>query len=107
MGEIDEKKLQEIVAEAVSIGIKESLKQTQIVGCCSERCMEKCGFTPFEHAKKHQKVDQLIETVDSAGNNVKTTIARTITVFLIGTVGIGTVFVIYEFIQKISKIAGK
>ena len=90
-------KLSKIVSEAVERSMEKHC------GCSGEKCMEKCGFTPAEHASKHQRIDELVDSVDSANENIRGTITKTITVLLISLVGVGITFAIYEGIQRISK----
>lgn len=104
---MDDKKLAELIAESVSSNLQEHLAKYEFGGCCSSRCNEKCGFSPSEHSIKHKKIDELIETVDNAGKSIQSTIAKTITVFLISAVGFGAALIILEFVQNMPRLVGK
>ena len=107
---MDEKHLADIIAKAVSAGVDDGIQKAVgaiAPGCCAAHCKEKCGFTPAEHAIKHQRSDELVNAVDATRDSIKGTIAKVITVFLIGAVGIGVVYSVYEITQKFLKAVGR
>lgn len=108
---MDEEKLKTLIAHAVSEGVSSAFESQNtnqpIFMCCKEHCEERCGFSPTEHAQKHKDADRLVTTVKETERIFSSTLIKSISVFLIGSLGVGVVIFIWQGFQQVPEFIKK
>ncbi|MDX9788988.1 MAG: hypothetical protein RBT11_19595 [Desulfobacterales bacterium] len=72
-------------------------------GCCKERCTEKCGFGPVDHARMHREAAALVESVSGSEKIFKSGVMKAITAVIIALFGFGAVSQLLSFISGLSE----
>ena len=86
LDEAEKSELRKLIIESVQ----------NATGCCAERCTERCGLTPVQHAEHHSEIGEFFKGLNEAKKSAVSVAIKGI----VGAVGLLIIYGLYYLSRR-------